>query len=88
MNLIIRNVSEYQTPFCFPVLVDDRNQIQKQFSEHGLYAPCLWAIDPAARAVCKFSAGISDHILAIPIDQRYNYYDIENIARIIKTTIG
>ncbi len=73
-------------PFSLPILVDNRDAVQKQLAQKGVYAPVLWPIDDKARNICKVSAYVSDHMLSIPIDQRYNYDDIEDIASIVIST--
>ena len=73
-------------PFSLPVLVDNRDAVQKQLAQNGVYAPVLWPIDDKARNLCEVSAYVSDHMLSIPIDQRYNYDDIEDIASIVLST--
>lgn len=73
-------------PFSLPILVENRDAVQKQLAQKGVYAPVLWPIDEKARKTCELSAYISDHMLSIPIDQRYNYDDIEDIASIVLST--
>lgn len=74
-------------PFSLPVLVENRDEVQRQMAQRGLYAPVLWPISEEARQVCKVSARMADRMLSIPIDQRYVYDDIEEMASIILTTI-
>lgn len=73
-------------PFSLPILVVNRDAVQKQLAQKGVYAPVLWPIDEKARKTCEVSAYVSDHMLSIPIDQRYNYDDIEDIASIVLST--
>lgn len=73
-------------PFSLPILVSDRDSAQKQLASKGVYAPVLWPICDEARIVCPVSAFVSDHMLSIPIDQRYNYDDIEDITSIVLST--
>lgn len=70
-------------PFSFPILVKDRDEVQRQLRDKGVYAPVLWPIPLEARAICPVSARMADQMLSIPIDQRYGYDDIEDIARIV-----
>ena len=74
-------------PFSLPILVENRDAIQKKLAQKGVYAPVLWPIDEKARKTCEISAYVSDHMLSIPIDQRYNYDDIEDIASIILSVL-
>ena len=71
------------SPFSLPILVDNRDDVQKKLAKKGVYAPVLWPIDDVARRVCENSAYVSDHMLSLPIDQRYDWDDIEDIARVV-----
>ena len=72
-------------PFSLPVLVENRDEVQRKLAEAGVYAPVLWPICEDARKVCDVSAMISDCMLSIPVDQRYDWDDMEGIAhRIIE----
>lgn len=70
-------------PFSFPIIVENRDVVQKKLAQQGVYAPVLWPIADEARAVCPVSAKMADKMLSLPIDQRYNYDDIEDIASIV-----
>lgn len=74
-------------PFSLPILVDDRDEVQKHLARYGVYAPVLWPICDEARSVCGNSVFVSDHMLSIPIDQRYNWDDIEDICKIVISTV-
>ena len=70
-------------PFSMPILVDDRDMVQRQMANRGVYAPVLWPICDAARSVCPVSAKMADRMLSLPVDQRYDFDDIDDIARIV-----
>lgn len=74
-------------PFSLPILVDNRDDLQRNLAQKGVYAPVLWPICKEARDVCSVSTYISDHMLSIPIDQRYNWNDMEEISSIILACI-
>lgn len=82
------DIKQIDCPFSLPILVNDRDKIQKKFASYGLYAPVLWPINNIARNVCDVSKTMSDNMLSIPIDQRYDYEDIEDIIRIIKSVMN
>lgn len=75
--------SFYGAPFSLPILVENRDEVQHMLARKGVYAPLLWPICDEARAVCPVSAMMADKMLSIPIDQRYGWDDIEDIAQII-----
>lgn len=74
-------------PFSLPILVKNRDEVQQKLAKRGVYAPVLWPICDEARAICHVSARMADEMLSIPIDQRYNYDDIEEIAKIVLETV-
>lgn len=73
-------------PFSLPILVNNRDEVQKCLAQKGVYAPVLWPIADESRSICPVSAQLADKMLSIPIDQRYNYDDIEDIASIVLAT--
>lgn len=74
-------------PFSLPILVKNRDDVQQKLAKRGVYAPVLWPICDEARAVCAVSARMADEMLSIPMDQRYNWDDIKDIAKIVLETI-
>ena len=70
-------------PFSLPILVKNRDEVQQKLAKRGVYAPVLWPICDEARAICPVSARMTDEMLSIPIDQRFNYDDIEEVGKII-----
>lgn len=77
----------HTSPFTLPILVRNRDEMQKKLAEKGIYAPVLWPITDIARSTCKVASKFSAMMLALPIDQRYDYYDIEEIGKRINETI-
>lgn len=70
-------------PFSLPILVEHRDEVQGQLAKKGIYAPVLWPICEEAQHVCPVSKMMGEQMLSIPIDQRYDWNDIEVIANII-----
>lgn len=72
-------------PFSLPILVKNRNVVQGKLADTGVYAPVLWPICKEAQHVCAVSKTMGEQMLSIPIDQRYDWNDMELIAeRILK----
>ena len=71
---------KHTAPFALPILVNDRDSVQQMLAANGIYAPVLWPITEEASQVCLNAKNYSEHMLALPIDQRYNYYDIEELG--------
>ena len=74
--------------FMLPVLVSNRDEVQRMFAEQGLYCQLLWPLSLEARKACKVAALMEREMLAIPIDQRYDYDDIEQIGHIINSVMS
>jgi len=75
-------------PFTLPILVNNRDKVQKELAEKGLYAPILWPIDNEAKAICEVSKSFSEKMLAIPVDQRYNSFNMAEIGAILKGVLN
>lgn len=75
-------------PFSLPIVVNDQALIQKKLAENGVYAAVLWPLSEEAGRVCENSLYFSEHMLSIPIDQRYNWDDIEDMANIILKVVN
>ncbi|MCE5344872.1 MAG: hypothetical protein LLG13_01120 [Bacteroidales bacterium] len=86
VDLVLKTAPS-SVPFSLPILVRDRDLVQRKFAERGLYAPVLWPLNNQCRNTCNFSSGISDTMLSLPVDQRYDYEDIEEIGRIVRSVL-
>lgn len=70
-------------PFSLPILVNNRDELQKSFALRGLYTQVLWEICEEAKSICSVSKSMGAYMLSVPIDQRYSWNDIEDISKII-----
>lgn len=82
------NLSFDGAPFSLPIIVSDQSLIQKKLAENGVYAAVLWPLSDEAGRVCENSLYFSEHMLSIPIDQRYSWDDIEDMANIILKVVN
>jgi len=84
-RILCDNMDEVNSaPLYFMIYVNDRGDLQRDFAERHIYAPVIWPVvydDVLIDDTVKY---IYDHILAIPIDQRYDEHDMENIVETIK----
>lgn len=70
-------------PFSLPILVDNRDEVQEMLAHKGVYTQWLWPLCEEAMAVCPVSREMNNKMLSVPIDQRFSWDDIEDIAKII-----
>ena len=77
------NFKSDPAPLYFPIYVNDRDELQTFLSAHDIYAPVLWLIGKEnADYLSEEERYIYEHILALPIDQRYG---LEEMQQIVKT---
>lgn len=70
-------------PFSLPILVENRDEVQGKLARRGVYTQWLWPLCDEAMAVCPVSKEMNEKMLSVPIDQRFSWDDIEDIADII-----
>ena len=80
----IRDAEEMEnTPLYLPLYFHNRAEVQRKLAANGVYAPILWPVETPAVLVDDDVRFIYEHILLIPIDQRYDLEDMRRIAAII-----
>lgn len=71
-------------PLGFPIIVENRNELKNKLIENMIYPPIHWELpDAINRRHFPLSWYISEHILTIPIDQRYTEKEMEYILKIL-----
>jgi hypothetical protein len=71
-------------PLYMPVLAEDRTAVQLYLRENLIYAPVIW---PKAEGILHLSEDtqyLYDHMLCIPVDQRYSEDDMKRIVSCLK----
>lgn len=76
-----------QAPFSMIICAENRSDVQKAMARVGVYAQVLWPLKEKAKAICCVSKYMEEHMLAIPIDQRYFHDDIMEMGERIKKTV-
>jgi len=85
---VLFNPSECnQAPFTMVVCAENRCEVQKAMANVGVYAQVLWPLKDKAKEICSVSKYMEEHMLAIPIDQRYFYDDILEIGERIISVV-
>jgi dTDP-4-amino-4,6-dideoxygalactose transaminase len=72
-----------EVPLYFPVLVEDRAALQKHLVNNAIYAPVVWPKDNMQPKQCYGAENAYQHLLCIPIDQRYDVDDLNRIVEVI-----
>ena len=79
---IFNKLDEDVVPLYFPVLTKDRAALQTYLRQHDIYVPIVWPKADCLGEVCKEAEYLYQHLLCVPIDQRY---DVDDMKRIIET---
>ena len=79
--------SPEKSTLYFPVVVKNRDSVQKSLAEKAVFCPVIWPIPEQAKNICANSEYVAENMLAIPCDQRYKREDMLKIIEIIKTVI-
>lgn len=74
-----------EVPLYFPILVDDRAALQKHLVGNAIYAPVVWPKDDNQATQCEGAEIAYQHLLCIPIDQRYDADDMKRIIEVINS---
>lgn len=69
------------TPFMFPIYKKKRDVFRQYLMENKIYCAIHWPYLASFKG--KKSEYISEHILSLPIDQRYNWECMEYIVNVI-----
>jgi len=64
----------------FPLFLEQRRAVQLAMAQHDIYCPVIWPMPEQAEGICPVSRYVTEHMLAIPCDQRYCAEDMRFIA--------
>lgn len=84
---ILQYSLEHVGPLCFNIVVSNRNEVQQKLALKGIYCQVLWPLIKEAKETCKFSDWYTEHMLAVPCDQRYGIKDMLKISNELRKVI-
>lgn len=84
INPIFDTIGEQEAPLYFPLLCEDRSAIQSMLVKNAIYAPIVWPKDAVCPDVSVDANYLYEHLLCIPIDQRYGTDDMERIISVLR----
>lgn len=70
-------------PIFYPLYVDNRDEFRSYLNRHHIYCPVHWPIEDKRLLEFTHVQHISERLISIPIDQRYDLAAMEYICRII-----
>ena len=72
----------------FPLLLEQRGEVQRAMAQRNIYCPVIWPEPEAAAGVCRVSHYVTEHMLGLPCDQRYSLQDMDFIADMLTEVLG
>lgn len=75
-------------PFFYPLYIENRYKFQSYLNQNKIYCPVHWPIGDLLLFEYGDIRYISEHIISIPIDQRYTVFDMEYLCSIINGYTG
>jgi dTDP-4-amino-4,6-dideoxygalactose transaminase len=80
----IIKVEEDSCPFVLPITIDGRDDLREYLKENRIYCAVHWPIESASLYKNNRSRKLSERILSLPIDQRYELEEMSYLARVLK----
>lgn len=89
IKIILDDELEDNVPLCIPVLIDNRNLVRRSLMKFNIYCPIHWVLNEE-KWISNFDDAlyVSNRILSIPIDWRYNTNDMQYIADCLKIILN
>lgn len=83
------SLPEDAVPLYLPLWVQgDRKQLQSHLAAASIYAPIIWPRPAGLPSVCREADNAYEHLLCLPIDQRYDRADMERMSFRVRTGSG
>jgi hypothetical protein len=89
----LEDIATYKTlpddvvPLGFPVLLDNRDTIQKELFKHNIFCPIHWPIDGVIPKNYHSSFDLNKRILTLICDQRYSIEQLEQMVDIMESRL-
>jgi hypothetical protein len=75
---------ENAAPLYFAIYAEQRDVLQAYLQERGIFAPVLWPVGKENEGyLSEAERYIFDHMLALPLDQRYGPKEMERIMEVL-----
>lgn len=82
-KLIFNTLNDNEVPLYCPILCEARGKVQSFLALNNIYAPVIWNKAECSPVVDEDADYVYDHILCIPVDQRYDSDDMERIVTVL-----
>ncbi|WP_017211319.1 DegT/DnrJ/EryC1/StrS aminotransferase family protein [Clostridium beijerinckii] len=84
-----KNLIQDNIILTFPILIENRNEVRKKLRDVNIYCPVHWDIlNEKWSYNYDESKYISKRILSLPIDQRYDFKDLDRLIECLLNLVG
>ena len=80
---LFKKLAVENVPLYFPILVKNRSSLQQLFVKNAIYAPVVWPKPACQTVVCEEAEYLYEHLLCIPVDQRYGKDDMMRVISVM-----
>lgn len=87
ISVIFNELAENEVPLYCPILCETRSDVQSLLVRNSIFAPVVWPKADCCSMVDADADYIYDHILCIPIDQRYDEDDMMRVVDVLKNNL-
>ena len=84
VHVIFETLADDEVPLYCPILCDERSKVQPLLVKNAIYAPVVWPKADCCPEVDSDADYLYEHILCIPIDQRYDADDMTRVINVLK----
>lgn len=84
---ILGELDDESVPLYCPIYANERAALQSALREERIYAPIVWPKSETMPDICQSASELYQHLLCIPVDQRYSGDDMERIVDCIKRNL-
>ena len=81
---VMPSLTDGCTPLYYPIYVNNRRELQNYLSSKNIFCPVIWPKPAVLNDIDENTKYMYEHMLCIPIDQRYSYEDMKRIGLTLK----
>lgn len=87
IKVIFKGLQDGDVPLYSPILCSSRYNVQQILVKNAIYAPVVWPKADCCPDIDSDADYLYEHILCIPIDQRYDIDDMQRVINVLKQNL-
>ncbi len=87
-NIKIINCDINRSDLYVPIMIENRDEVQQDLSSKGIFNTIIWPLRKEQMNACTTATYVSEHMLAVPCDQRYTKEDMLYIGNEIAMVVN